>query len=319
MGNILRFFAGVLLTAAIVIVTLARLAVEIIGASTTPDDFALLKQRMPAMLSWLFSTPWWVPTVLLFAASGAAAWLIWSGTKKAAAHEIEEHAALDEQAIASMVDAHLAQISIPSQEADLATHADLHRQDEKLAELSDRINALRRMVEGSHQEIRERLENLVSFTERHVSETRQRFRNVDGGFHAIRHREQLNYHAENIEGLAAELLSIRDGTPVANWGEWSSKNVRWATGVNLWLELAEIYQPGCKQSVMAVSPEELQGDWPEADSQFPSVDAIMAYRTVGVILGHFRLARQKVDEAVVLAAYHSPSMKGRESLTSEDQ
>lgn len=326
MGNILRFFGGVLLTAFIVIVTLARLAVEIVGASTTPDDFALLKQRMPAMLNWLFSTPWWVPTILLFGASAAAAWLIWTGTKRAAAHEMQEHDAIDEQAIAAMIESRLAQIPSPAPRADLATHTDLHAQDEKLSSLSGRIDFVRQMVEGSHESvdarikaIEEKQERLVSFAEQTVRNTRERFQNVDGGFKAIRHREQLAYHAEMIEEMARSLLRIREGKPVENWGEWSSQSSRWMTGVSLWIEIAEIYRDGCKQRIMVVAPEELHGDWPDDDSLFPNIDAIMAYRKVAVILGHFRLEQKPVDEAVVLAAFHSPSMKGREYPTGGDQ
>jgi hypothetical protein len=35
-----------------------------IGRSTAVDDFNLLVDRLPAILAWLFSTPWWVPAAL---------------------------------------------------------------------------------------------------------------------------------------------------------------------------------------------------------------------------------------------------------------
>lgn len=142
MNNLLRFFAGVLLSALIVIVTIARLAVEVIGASTTPDDFSLLKQRMPAMLSWLFSTPWPVPTAFLVVASAAAAWLIWTGTKHAAAHEMEEHDALNLETITALIDDRL----VALQEGQAITRgtgalpdspAHLNRPDDRLELLLD--------------------------------------------------------------------------------------------------------------------------------------------------------------------------------------
>lgn len=44
---------------------LVRLTFEFIGAAAAPEDFALFKQRLPKMLEWLFTAPWWVPSILL--------------------------------------------------------------------------------------------------------------------------------------------------------------------------------------------------------------------------------------------------------------
>ncbi|MGR4889700.1 hypothetical protein ACIPPQ_01630 [Sphingopyxis sp. LARHCG72] len=80
--NYLRLLGGILLTLVIIVFGLVRFAFTIIGASTTPEDYAALKKRMPDMLNWLFTTPWPVPTLLLIAAAAVAAWLLWSGTRK---------------------------------------------------------------------------------------------------------------------------------------------------------------------------------------------------------------------------------------------
>lgn len=91
MMSFLKFVGGVLLTSLLVIVSIARIAFEVIGASTAPDDFATLKQRMPTIANWLFTTPWPVPTAIMLLLAVAAGWLLWSATRKATEDEIEAH------------------------------------------------------------------------------------------------------------------------------------------------------------------------------------------------------------------------------------
>ena len=214
---------------------------------------------------------------------------------------------------------------------EFATHAQAHVYDEKLAFISDKVHSAQgsaqiafdhaknevKRIEDLVLDLSSRFEKLVAYVEADVRNTGERFRNVDGGFRAIRHREQLAYHAEKIEKLAGEMLSLSAGIPINNWGEWSSKSSRWMAGLSLWLELAENYRDGCRDRVMTVDPEQLKGDWPEGEDQFPSIDAIMAYRKVAVILSQFRFEQAQVDEAIVLAAFHSPSMRGRDYSSAE--
>lgn len=51
-------------------------ALDWIGRTTLPDDWGqLMDERLPAVLQWLFSTPWWVPAALATLLTG---WLIWA-------------------------------------------------------------------------------------------------------------------------------------------------------------------------------------------------------------------------------------------------
>lgn len=103
----IKIIAGILFAVAVATFSLARLAFEIIGASTAPDDFEALKGRMPAVLEWLFTTPWIVPTLLVIAVAVGAAWLLISGTKEATADEIDTHPHLNEAEIVRLIQANL--------------------------------------------------------------------------------------------------------------------------------------------------------------------------------------------------------------------
>lgn len=106
MKSFLKIMAGVLLAVAVALVGLVRLTVEIIGASTTPGDFAELKQKFPGMLEWLAGTPWPVPTLLLILFSCLAAWLLISGTKGAVREEVTENVGLTRDEILALIQAH---------------------------------------------------------------------------------------------------------------------------------------------------------------------------------------------------------------------
>lgn len=101
--SLLKFFGGVLLTAALVLFGLVRIAFEIIGASTAPEDFEALKARMPSVLNWLFTTPWWAPTLLFIALAALAAYLLRSATQEATSDEIEAHPHLSRDEIIELV------------------------------------------------------------------------------------------------------------------------------------------------------------------------------------------------------------------------
>ena len=54
-----------------------KVAVTLIGASTVGDDFNQLVERLPKWAEWLFSTPWWVPTILATVLTCFLIWLSW--------------------------------------------------------------------------------------------------------------------------------------------------------------------------------------------------------------------------------------------------
>lgn len=51
--------------------------VSFIGATTVSDDYDLLMARLPAIVQWLFSTPWWVPAAPASILTAFMIWLAW--------------------------------------------------------------------------------------------------------------------------------------------------------------------------------------------------------------------------------------------------
>jgi len=51
--------------------------VTLIGATTVGDDYNQFVERLPAVLTWLYSTPWWVPGGLATALTVFLIWLSW--------------------------------------------------------------------------------------------------------------------------------------------------------------------------------------------------------------------------------------------------
>lgn len=329
MGSIVRFFGGVVLAAFIVIVTLARLAIEVVGASTTPDDFALLKQRMPAMLSWLFSTPWWVPTALLFGASGAAAWLIWSGTKRAAKHEMQEHDALDEKAIAAMIESRLTQLPPPERQTDLATHADLHAHDVKLVELSDRIKFLSDLVEGGHgqqelqfQNVEGRLgeiakgcfdleQKMNAWTRQHTDAQESRFENIDLGFAAIYNQEWHERLFRDL-GEAYDRLAvpIKAGAGISDADDWQREVKSWRARLHQWLGIVEYYAMRAEEKILKVPDFVYERPWP-FDETHLTANQVRLYKEMSAIWQSAQDEKPRIDKCFEMAAFHSPSKKGR--------
>lgn len=325
MGNILRFFGGVLLTAFIVIVTLARLAVEMIGASTTPDDFALLKQRMPAVLSWLFSTPWWVPTMLLFGASAAAAWLIWTGTKRAAAHEMVEHDALDDQAISTLIDARLSEFLATTLRDEFTTHAQSHAFDEKLVGLSEKAksaqgSALIALDHGKSEidriEIRisdlaKRQEQLVSFVEQRTGELSERFANVDAALAAILNRE---WHERLFRELGAEYerlaAPVQGGLGILDGVGWLKSVKSWQAKFHQWLGIADYYAMGAEQKIRPVPDFVYEREW-SFDEKPLTAAQVHRYKEMATKWQSAQDEKPRIDKCFEMAAFHSPSRKGR--------
>lgn len=71
-------------TAALLVVVIlwtwaaTKLVVTAIGATTVGEDFnLLLAEKLPKLADWLFSTPWWVPSLLASALTVFVMWLSW--------------------------------------------------------------------------------------------------------------------------------------------------------------------------------------------------------------------------------------------------
>ncbi len=54
-----------------------KVVVTLIGATTVVDDYNQFIERLPAILNWLFSTPWWVPASLATILTAFLIWLSW--------------------------------------------------------------------------------------------------------------------------------------------------------------------------------------------------------------------------------------------------
>lgn len=50
---------------------------NLVGKSTVVDDFNLLVGRLPDIVRWLYSTPWWVPAILAAILTAFLIWLSW--------------------------------------------------------------------------------------------------------------------------------------------------------------------------------------------------------------------------------------------------
>ncbi len=55
----------------------ARLMFDFLGYTTAPEDFEALQVRLPKVFDWLFSTPWWVPSITMLALTGLVVWVCW--------------------------------------------------------------------------------------------------------------------------------------------------------------------------------------------------------------------------------------------------
>jgi hypothetical protein len=107
--NLTRLIVASLLGFAALVFGVCKAAITVIGATTTPDDYALLVARMPKFMNWLFATPWPVPTLVFLSVCALSAWLFWSGTRKTVEDEIASHPHLSPEMIREIVADALAQ------------------------------------------------------------------------------------------------------------------------------------------------------------------------------------------------------------------
>lgn len=69
--------ATILLTLLFWVWVAIKVIVALIGATTVADDYNQLVERLPAILVWLFSTPWWVPAGLATILTAFLIYLAW--------------------------------------------------------------------------------------------------------------------------------------------------------------------------------------------------------------------------------------------------
>ncbi|MCI0555768.1 MAG: hypothetical protein L0287_32885 [Anaerolineae bacterium] len=53
----------------------AKWMLDLLGYTTAPEDFKNLQKKLPAFLTWLFSSPWWVPSLLMVLLTLLVVWV----------------------------------------------------------------------------------------------------------------------------------------------------------------------------------------------------------------------------------------------------
>jgi hypothetical protein len=134
---------------------------------------------------------------------------------------------------------------------------------------------------------------------------------IDQGFAAIGHRERMAELAREIDEGAGWLCRPERGEKVEDWGRWNVRQQQWKDLLARWVELAEIYRHGVGERVNRVSQADVETGWQEPDDMFPNSNAIFAYRHVSVSYRNFTAEWEEVQKSVRMAAFASPSMKGR--------
>ena len=60
----------------------ARLMLDFIGYTTAPEDFETLQGKLPKVVDWLFSTPWWVPSLTMLGLTALVVLVSWPRTER---------------------------------------------------------------------------------------------------------------------------------------------------------------------------------------------------------------------------------------------
>ena len=139
----------------------------------------------------------------------------------------------------------------------------------------------------------------------------QRCNFIDQGFKAIGDREWLLALAGDIEKVGDELSGPTAGEPLGNRDAWLAKYGGWHRDVEAWARLAAIYRDGVVNRVFDTPHSEYKGTWKATDDLFPNSDAVHDYKTFRIISRNFHAEREQVQRCLELAAFASPSMKGR--------
>lgn len=348
MKSLLKILAGMVLTVLVTVLLVARIVLDIIGYTTAPDDFELLQQRMPSILEWLFSTPWWVSALFQLAIVMPAAWLLISGTRRATADEIEEHPGFDREAImamieskipnfaeaisseqlANLVDARLEEFSSTKLAAQFKTHAQAHGRDTRLADLAEKVKLARDLSQSTQSFAEKRFgdvgidirsleeqaaqlrRDFEAWVQQHNKSQDQRFKNLDGGFRALRDREVLIETARSMTEMSDWLLRTSRGEKVDDWDVWSSLHFDWNMDLERYCKIAARYIPDAPSLIRDVQAHHVSGRWPEDSKLFPNDHNMIAHRTLCVMKRNFEVQHQRVLACVESFAFQAPSMKG---------
>lgn len=141
---------------------------------------------------------------------------------------------------------------------------------------------------------------------------------IDQGFKAVRDRERLLQLGASIEAVAEELSGPTRGEPLGDHNTWHAKIGGWSRNVETWSRIAEIYRVGVVERVHATPQQEYRGKWTATDNLFPDSVAIHDYKTFRIIYRNFREEREPVERCIELAAFASPSTKGRGDVDGEE-
>lgn len=234
---------------------------------------------------------------------------------------------ISEEQVNALIELRFAALLAETLPARFETHSQAHARDERLAQLSDRIDATRLLAESSHASITHSIQNHgmdIRSLEEQVAQLRrdfdawahdhnrdqdQRFKFVDGGFRAIGDRERLTKIAERIEAGSQWLLQTSEGKKL-DWIHFEVKRSKWREEIASYGVIASHYLVDVPDLISAVPAEKLTGHWPEDRNLFPNDDAMLAHRTVAVMLRNFREQHDRVMDCVNSFAFNSPSMKG---------
>lgn len=333
--NFFKIASGILVATVVLVFSLTRLVFEVIGASTAPDDFALLKQRMPRLLEWLFTTPWIVPTLLVLGATGLATWLLWSGLRGSAFQPMGDNPQLltvndVERIIETRLPEMAEAASHPTRNVIAAQLAETSRKIQEIGDrsesgvkdvgnilglrfnqLSDRMDSIAKACAELEQKAAADLESFRRETrdayDALARVLRERFDNVDAGFAAISHLEWARRIFLELEAKGRELLASSDAIDSIQASiAWLNSADSWRTDLDQWLMIVEGYAPGTTDQVRSTKGD-LSGI---AHNRFFDGAGIRTYQDFVIQFENLKRARGRVEKRIHQAAFIRPSMRG---------
>jgi len=284
-----------------------------VGAYTIMSGgFAWLASKMEALhIGWaeaVFIGVFVAGGVTLVVSTGLVAWRQF--------HPLPGQSSPDSTELERLIDARL------QARTDLATHADLHRHDEQLVELSERTTFVRKMVESGHSGLKARLDEIAKgcsdleqrwneWTRQHSNDQEARFDNVDFGFAAIINREwNERLFAELREGFVEIAEPVEAKKPIADAGRWQMLVTNWRSKLDQWLVIADYYAVNTRENVLIVPDHLYYGTWSLAEDRL-TADQVKMYKEAAIWRMSAKAAKPRVDRCLAAAAFESPSRKGR--------
>jgi hypothetical protein len=337
--RLLKIAGGLFLAIVLIVFSLARIAFEIIGASTAPDDFALLRQRMPRVLEWLFTTPWIVPTLIVVGATALATWLLWSGIKGAAFEPMGDAAppvtmADVEEAIGRQLGQPATGVSEHSNELEeiSASIAELRGKINTTYEaakavatnvgdvLGLRIQALNERVDGIatgcaelESTVKKFPEKIDILMERNRERIEGQMDGVNQAFRAILNREwHYRLFSELDGGFELLMEPFHSGKPIENWKQWQEHAKGWRGKLDQWLIIADYYAMGTAENVNRL-PDNLHDDevvW-SIDEAVLTANQIARFKEIATIWRSAGEAKSRVDRLLEQAAFNLPTSHRR--------